>query len=267
MDPIGPDNAVPDGPPEPRLDGNEAGSGAIPDSAGSLLSIKVRRRMSQRPRIDAKGPPDTHQMPAPSAERNGHEPGAPVLSPAGPPDAPAAAAADMGARDGLLGAGSPAPGQPEPRRPDSRQPESSAPPRRRPDDLVTYWSHLRAGRHFPALADIDLGRIAADWPNSLMIRRRTGSRVLEAERIGGAPPAPHAARSGSATLPQIDLSPLMLQWLLSLAGEVTKTKRPMGDTESFPSLRKSVRYRAFALPLSDDQKEIDHILCHVCLDE
>jgi len=255
VDPIGPDNAVPEPGREHRLDGDEEGPGQSHDSAGSLLSIKVRRRMPHRPRNDAAAAPKPNTDLRFPPDHNGQEVEEPEGLPARPTPQTTVPALDSetGSRDPLFDSGPKRPAEP--------------PRRRRPDEIVTYWSHLRAGRRFPALADIDLGRIATEWPNSLMIRRRAGSRVLEAERIGGARPASGSPRNDDESEARFDVSPLMLQWLLSLAGEVTKTRRPMGDTESFPSLRKSVGYRAFALPLSDDQKEIDHILCHVCLEE
>jgi len=255
VDPIGPDNAAPKLGTEHPLNESEEGSGTHQDSAGSLLSIKVRRRMTPRPRHDSGAPSRTNADLEFPTGHNGHEAAKPEVAITAKAQEPTSNSLGGNAdgHDAIFKSGVRKPAEP--------------PRRRRPDEIVTYWSHLRAGRRFPALADIDLGRIAADWPNSLIIRHRVGSRVLEAERIGGTRSSLSSARNDGQNETQIDVSPLMLQWLLSLAGEVTKTKRPMGDTESFPSLRRSVSYRAFALPLSDDQKEIDHILCHVCLDD
>jgi hypothetical protein len=255
VDQIGSDKASPDLGPDRHREGTEVDATAPQDSAGSLLSIKVRRRSPPRPRNDAQPTPKPNgDMPF-AATRNGADVAPPEEAPAQPAPKPAMAAAAprFGQRDPLPDAGPSRPAEP--------------PRRRRPDEIVTYWTHLRVGRRFPALADIDLSRIAEDWPNSLMIRRRAGSRVLEAERIGGGGTVLGTARGEDESAAPIDVSPLLLQWLLSLAGEVTETQRPMGDTESFPSLRKSVVYRAFALPLSDDQKEVNHILCHVCLED
>jgi len=249
------DKAMPDVDPEAHL-GEETVLPTHGDSAGSLLSIKVRRRTP--PRSKSEFHPRSSQDSAPHAasDPNPANLDGPLLPPA-PPTLEAAIDPidhETRGRDDHLDPGPKTPAEP--------------PRRRRPDEIVTYWSQLRAGRHYPSLADVDLARIAADWPNSLMIRRRAGSRVLEAEHIGGArSSSSRPAWNEDDGETAIELSPMLLQWLLSLAGEVIKTKRPMGDTESFPSLRKSVLYRAFALPLSDDQKEIGHILCHVCLEE
>lgn len=246
---------MPDVGPDGRL-GEETVLPSHGDSAGSLLSIKVRRRAPPRSKAEFHPRGSQASVPGAASDSNPANLDGPMFPPAPPAPEAAIDPIDHEAhdRDDHF--------DPRPKTP------AEPPRRRRPDEIVNYWSQLRAGRHYPNLADVDLARIAADWPNSLMIRRRAGSRVLEAEHIGGARPSssgPAWNEDGGETA--IELSPMLLQWLLSLAGEVIKTKRPMGDTESFPSLRKSVLYRAFALPLSDDQKEIDHILCHVCLEE
>ncbi len=131
---------------------------------------------------------------------------------------------------------------------------------RTPEEIVAYWARLRNGRNFPSTADLDPQRLAADWPNSMLIRCRSGSNVLQPEQTF---PGPGANAPGPNHPVKIDLSPLMLQWILSLAGEAAKEKRPVEDIEAFPTRDRSVRYRAFALPLSEDQSDIDHVLCHV----
>ena len=131
---------------------------------------------------------------------------------------------------------------------------------RRGEDIVTYWSRLRNGRRFPARADLDSVRIAADWPNSIVVRCRRGSRVLEPEMsFPRVPDEPGLTGSSGG----FALSPMVLQWVLALAGEAVQGECPMHDVESFPSQDGSTQYRAVALPLSDDQQGIDHILCHV----
>ncbi len=131
---------------------------------------------------------------------------------------------------------------------------------RTPEEIVVYWARLRNGRNFPSTSDLDPQRLAADWPNSMLIRCRSGSNVLQPEQTF---PGPGANAPGPNHPVKIDLSPLMLQWILSLAGEAAKEKRPVEDIEAFPARDRSVRYRAFALPLSEDQSDIDHVLCHV----
>ncbi|MFQ6017681.1 MAG: PAS domain-containing protein [Kiloniellaceae bacterium] len=132
-----------------------------------------------------------------------------------------------------------------------------------PEDIVAYWSSLRGGRRFPSKSDLDPRRFASDRSTSILMRCRSGSRVLEAETIFSGRGDPGTVHSEPAPASTVDLSPMMLQWLVSLAGEALRDETPMEDTEAFPALDRSVRYRAVALPLSEDQTRIDHVLCHV----
>lgn len=133
----------------------------------------------------------------------------------------------------------------------------------RPEGIVSYWLRLRGSRRFPAKADLDQGRIVEDWPNSILMRCRIGSTALEPEKVFSSPNTAPSAAPGDSSQAAMDLSPMMLQWLLALAGDAAKDRRPMQDTEAFPSRNQSIEYGAFALPFSDDQTEINHVLCHV----
>ncbi len=136
----------------------------------------------------------------------------------------------------------------------------------RPEGIVSYWLRLRGSRRFPSKADLDQNRIIADWPNSILMRCRSGSKALEPEKVFAGPGQASLADSttpADTSQAAMELSPMMLQWLLTLAGDAAKDRRPMQDTEAFPSRNQSVRYGAFALPFSEDQSQIDHVLCHV----
>ncbi|MFQ5774925.1 MAG: hypothetical protein ACE5GS_10430 [Kiloniellaceae bacterium] len=170
-------------------------------------------------------------------------------------------------------AGQAAPAPPRNRAPEPPPPQPRAEPAsrqglrpaetRRPEDIVTYWSRLRDNRRFPSTADLDSDRISSDWPNSILIRCRPGSRVLEAQRVFSVPDGLGSSLSGLRGSARVSLSPMMLQWLLGLAGEVVREGRPMTDDETFPTLNRMIRYHAVALPFSEDQRSVDHILCHV----
>jgi hypothetical protein len=141
---------------------------------------------------------------------------------------------------------------------------------RRPDPggiegLVAYWASLRNGRSYPNATDLDQRRLAAEWPNCILMRRRSGSKVLEPEMIFSGPSETALGRTGSETTGAVKLSPMMLQWLISLAGEALRNESPVEDTEAFPSARKSIRYHAIALPLNEDERRNNHVLCHVRL--
>ena len=129
--------------------------------------------------------------------------------------------------------------------------------------IAAYWTRLRGNRPRPAVSDLDPGLIAVEWPNSILFRCRAGSGALMPDMSflprqdsgGGLGPRTDEAK--------IQLSPLMLQWLVSLAEDAVRNQRPIEDTEAFPSAQKAIVYRAIALPLSDNRSEIDHVLCHV----
>lgn len=144
---------------------------------------------------------------------------------------------------------------------DTGHEESQAPKRKR--DIVAYWSGLRAGRRMPKGSDIDSGLVAEHWPNSILIRCRKGSRALEPVKVFAAGESGGPGLQGLRSNGRVNLSPMMLQWLLGLAGEVVKECRPMNDVETFPSVNRVVHYRAVALPFSDDDDAVDHVLCHV----
>ncbi len=139
---------------------------------------------------------------------------------------------------------------------------SASPPPPRHSDIVAYWTRLRGSRRFPKSTEIDAAAIAESWPNSILMRCRPGSRALEPEKVfmagEGVTPGLSGLRGGS----RVNLSPMMLQWLLALAGEVVRESRPMNDVETFPSVKRVVRYRAVALPFSDNESAVDHVLCH-----
>ena len=130
-------------------------------------------------------------------------------------------------------------------------------------DIVAYWTRLRGGRRYPKSSEIDTATIGEYWPNSILIRCRPGSRALEPQKQFMAGDGTSGGLSGLRGGGRVNLSPMMLQWLLGLAGEVVLEGRPMNDVETFPSVNRVVHYRAVALPFSDNESAVDHVLCHV----
>ena len=130
-------------------------------------------------------------------------------------------------------------------------------------EISAYWTRLRGRRPCPAVSDLDPGLIAAEWSNSILFRCRAGSGALMPD-MSFLPQQDSRGDLGPRTdEAKIELSPLMLQWLVSLAEDAVRNQRPIEDTEAFPSAQKAIVYRAIALPLSDNRSEIDHVLCHV----
>ncbi len=209
---------------DPDAQASKAGGAA----AGSLMSVQIRRARTPR-----KRPP-----PAPAEAGGGAQAGEPLEHAATRATAPA----------------------PEPA-PDAVK---STHETRQPEDITAYWSRLRGSRPYPAASDLDSDQIASDWPNSILFRCRSGSNALEPDTTYRPRHSGESMALGLEPKPGlIDLSPMMLQWLLSLASDAVRHRRPVEDTEAFPSARHSIGYRAVALPLSANRSAIDHVLCHV----
>ncbi|MGF1610274.1 MAG: hypothetical protein ACFCUQ_12815 [Kiloniellales bacterium] len=130
-------------------------------------------------------------------------------------------------------------------------------------DIVAFWKGLRGERRFPSWTDLRFERCALHWPNSLLLRfpADDGSALPRIEASFSE--AMRAAPLRDAGRSRIDHTPLMTDWLIALSQEAARAGRPISDEQVLPSWRGPTRYRAVALPFSEDQAEIDHVLCHV----
>ncbi len=196
-----------------------------PAAASSLMSVQIRRTRAPRKRAPC-----------------GFSPCGPAETPETRASAPATRASDPAAQ-----------------RPATRAPGNGA--ARRGGEITAYWTRLRGRQAYPAVSDLDPDRIAAGWPNSILFRCRAGSGALMPDM--SFLPRQEGGKGPSADDGKIQLSPMMLQWLVSLAEDAVRNQRPVEDVESFPSTQRAIGYRAVALPLSDNGSEIDHVLCHV----
>ncbi len=149
---------------------------------------------------------------------------------------------------------------PEPEPPPPPPPE--APPQRR-TDITAYWRQLKNGRPFPSWSDLDAKLIADCWPNSMLLSCGTETRRLTLDSLftRALRVENHGADANRAE--GVDFTPMLTEWVLSLGREAQRLGRPMQDTDALPSVSGEASYRVTALPLSDDQRRIDHVLCHV----
>lgn len=230
MDRYDPDNRPVAAPTEAAGTGKPrtAGSGGsqAPAAASSLMSVQIRRTRPARNRA----------------------PCGPAAKPTTKSSAPAKQAVDR-----------PAP------QPAAREvtPTAGKDDARRGGEIIAYWKRLRGSRPYPAVSDLDPKLIAADWPNSILFRCRAGSGALMPDMSFLPQQASGSSLGSGANDGKIQLSPMMLQWLVSLAEDALRNQRPVEDTEAFPSAQRAIGYRAVALPLGDNRSEIDHVLCHV----
>jgi hypothetical protein len=224
--------------------------------SGSVATVE-QPAQAEPPAVPARaeGPADAGAAPA-AAE-------APTLDPARPdaadpvgPASPATEdrpAADPAPALAPMAAPVPAPAQAAP---------AAAPARaavRLPPDIFGYWTKLRQGRRFPAWDDVDREEVAQRWPNSFVLACDGGdgspARIGRAARVGG-----DEAAGRQHALP---LSEPVIEWILATGRDVARYGEAIRDEEVFDSPRGRAGYRIVAVPLSDDQRRIDHILCHV----
>ncbi len=129
---------------------------------------------------------------------------------------------------------------------------------KKPGTIVDYWSRLRGGRRYPSPAELDAELITATWPNAVLLRRHEGESGLRAAALYK--PAGNLPGHYDHTL---DMSPMIVEWILSLAERTVTSGQPLAEKESFERPCGSVRYAACALPLSETQSKVDHVLCYL----
>ncbi len=92
----------------------------------------------------------------------------------------------------------------------------------------------------------------------MLLRRHDGETGLRAAALYR--PEDGAGTSGDRTL---DLSPMVVEWILSLGEQAVRSAQPIAEKESFERPRGAVCYAACALPLGEDGAEVDHVLCYL----
>jgi hypothetical protein len=130
-----------------------------------------------------------------------------------------------------------------------------------PGDIYGYWTRVKNGRRFPSRADFDAEQVAEHWPNSMLLTCGSGigagshgnfSSVL---RLG----ANRRNRPGE----DLNFTSMITEWILTTGGEAARAGTPVQDTEVFPTPEGTHAYKIVALPLSENQTRVDHVLCHL----
>jgi hypothetical protein len=132
-------------------------------------------------------------------------------------------------------------------------------------DMLTYWMELRNGNRYPTWQSLDTQKIGKYWPNCVLVHcdRTVGRLNLETSFSQELRQAARRANPLRDFSSDIDFTPMVVDWVLSLARDVANTAKPAHGTEYFPSMFDEIPLRVIALPLSEDQVEIDHVLCYV----
>jgi hypothetical protein len=132
---------------------------------------------------------------------------------------------------------------------------------KQPGDIYGYWTRVKNGRRFPSRADFDAEQVAEHWPNSMLLTCGNGigagshgnfSSVL---RLG----ANRRSRPGD----DLNFTSMITEWILATGGEAARAGTPVQDTEVFPTPDGTHAYKIVALPLSENQTRVDHVLCHL----
>lgn len=222
--------------------------------AASLTSIRLGRRrpVAGRPGLEVPSkpvPPPQIGMAAglPMADAVGGDP--PRGTPVGRGDAPQSSAVADAAPQPLAPAAGPGPA--------------------RPSNIVDYWSRLRAGRNFPSPSDLDADLIVASWPNSILLSCTPGRTDMRAaalfKPLGGQPQDTFLDDFLEGVSLCDDFAPMVVEWVLSLAEDTVRRARPLAEKEVFVLPEGPVHYGACTLPLSEDQINVDHVLCYLCV--
>ncbi|MCR9212481.1 MAG: hypothetical protein NXI13_02085 [Proteobacteria bacterium] len=132
-------------------------------------------------------------------------------------------------------------------------------------DILSYWMELRNGNRYPTWQSLDTMKIGKFWPNCVLVHcdRSVGRLQLEPTFSNELRQAARRANPLRDFSSDIDFTPMVVDWVLSLARDVANTAKPAHGTEYFPSVFDEIPLRVIALPLSEDQIEIDHVLCYV----
>ena len=124
---------------------------------------------------------------------------------------------------------------------------------------------IRDGNRYPTWQSLDTAKIGKYWPNCTLVYcdRAAGRLQLENAFAAEIRQAMQEENPHRSHVSDIEFSPMVVDWVLSLARDVANTGKPTHGTEYFPSTFDEVPLRVIALPLSENQIDVDHVLCYV----
>jgi hypothetical protein len=123
------------------------------------------------------------------------------------------------------------------------------------EEMITYWNRLRHGRRFPALADIEASFLIDGWPGAILFE----CAAAGVEPLKSAPGVLRMSRLGNGA-GDVAYTPMVMEWMLSLAREVARTGEAIEDRENFPAAGSVASYRLVLLPLGEERAGVGHVL-------
>ncbi len=134
-----------------------------------------------------------------------------------------------------------------------------------PNDILEYWMQIRDGRRYPSWSALNPDIIGAHWPNCVLIHinKDVGRLQVKYEFTNAIRKAAAELGPEELILSHIEFTPMVIDWILSQSRSVAANGKPCHDTEYFPTLTGEDPLRVIALPLSDNSRSVDHVLCYL----
>jgi hypothetical protein len=127
---------------------------------------------------------------------------------------------------------------------------------RQGNDFYSFWAQRKNGRRFPSYGDFDAKQIAELWPNTMLLScgAVSGGNVnfTQVMRLTG-------TAATAETAEEVTFTPMLTEWMLAIGREAVSAGKPVQDIETLGSSS----YRIVALPLGNEETQVDHVLCNL----
>ncbi|OUR75717.1 hypothetical protein A9Q83_17115 [Alphaproteobacteria bacterium 46_93_T64] len=132
-------------------------------------------------------------------------------------------------------------------------------------DILSYWMDIRRSRRYPSWQTLEPEVIGKHWPNCILVHcnKELGRLQVKYEFTNAVRKATQAGTPDEDVIDRIEFTPMIVDWILGLGRVVASSGKPTHDTQSFPSVTGEYPLRVIALPLSDDLRSVDHVLCYI----
>ncbi|HEY7689167.1 MAG TPA: hypothetical protein VH835_10760 [Dongiaceae bacterium] len=131
---------------------------------------------------------------------------------------------------------------------------------RQGNDFYSFWAQRKNGRRFPSYGDFDAKQIAELWPNTMLLScgiiASGNVNFTQVMRLTGTAEAADGAE-------EVNFTPMLTEWMLAIGREAASAGKPVQDIETFQNIGGSSSYRIVALPLGNEETQVDHVLCNL----
>jgi hypothetical protein len=126
-----------------------------------------------------------------------------------------------------------------------------------PEGIIALWERLAGEESMPRLTGLDMAKVAAHWPNSLLLRAAGSPRRprVEVARIFSAGPGHDGA--------PVPVDTMAIDWMMGLAREVAHDGVPVHELGELSADDPAAEYGVIALPFGASPAAVDHVLCHL----